>query len=84
MPIIIVVTLIRIWIILIFAIDDYTRAIDLNPNYVEAYNNRGAIYNNIREPELAIADFDKVIELDPNYVNVLSQSRQYLQQQRQL
>ena len=24
------------------AIADYTQAIELNPNYVEAYNNRGA------------------------------------------
>ena len=26
------------------AISDYTRAIELNPNYVDAYNNRGAVY----------------------------------------
>ena len=40
-------------------IDDLTKAIALKLNFVEAYCNRGAIYNKLGEYEKAISDFDK-------------------------
>lgn len=49
------------------AIQDYNKAIQLNPNYAVAYNNRGNAYSDLRKYERAIQDFDKAIELKPNY-----------------
>ena len=48
------------------AIQDYDKAIELNPNDAEAYNNRGVAYENKEEYDRAIQDFDKAIELNPN------------------
>ena len=47
------------------AIANLTRAIELNPNFAEAYLNRGFVR---REGDLAgaIADYTRAIELDPN------------------
>jgi len=47
------------------AIDSYTRALDLKPNFIEAYYGRGASYGMLGDQELAIKDFDKIIELNP-------------------
>ena len=53
------------------AIEDYNKAIKLNPNYSEAYYNRGnakkdlgILYKNIDYLEKAIKDFNKAIELN--------------------
>ena len=55
------------------ALADFNQAIDISPNYAEAYYNRGFYYRSKGEMELALADFNKVIEIDPNnasaYVN---------------
>jgi len=48
------------------AIEDYGKAIELNPNFAEAYNNRGAAYLNLKQYESAIEDYGKAIELNPN------------------
>jgi tetratricopeptide (TPR) repeat protein len=63
------------------AISNHSKAIELEPNYVDAYYNRGLAYNQFFHyydkpfsPEInerynkALADFDKVLELDPTYV----------------
>ena len=47
------------------AIKEYTEAIELAPNFTEAYNTRGIAYVQQGELDQAIADFDKAIELDP-------------------
>lgn len=49
------------------AVTEYTRAIELEPNYAAAYNNRGNSYAKQKQYERAIQDYDKAIELDPNY-----------------
>jgi len=51
------------------AIAEYTKAIELDPNYAHAYNNRGVAYKNKGQYELAIADYNRAIELDPNYAH---------------
>ena len=48
------------------AIAEYTKAIELDPNFAYAYNNRGVAYKNIGQYDLAIADYNRAIELDPN------------------
>lgn len=49
------------------AIQDFDKAIELNPDYTTAYNNRGFAYYKLGKYDLAIQDFDTVIELDPDY-----------------
>ncbi len=50
------------------AIEAFTKAIELNPNYAVAYNNRGLAYNNVGEFDRAITDYTKAIELKPDFV----------------
>ena len=47
------------------AIDNYSKAIKINPKFSKAYNNRGIAYVWKKQYDLAIADFTKAIELDP-------------------
>src|SRR5262249_23180472 len=46
------------------AIADYTKALELSPNYASAYNNRGNAYAAKGELDRAIADYDKAIKID--------------------
>ncbi len=46
---------------------NYTTAIDLNPDYTDAYNNRGLIYNEQGKYDLALADYNTAIDLNPDY-----------------
>jgi tetratricopeptide (TPR) repeat protein len=48
------------------AIQNYDKAIELNPNLAIAYNNRGNAYEDKGEYDRAIQDYDKAIELNPN------------------
>jgi tetratricopeptide (TPR) repeat protein len=49
------------------AIADYNQAIRLNPNYAEAYSNRGASYAMKEDYARARADWEKVLQLNPNH-----------------
>jgi tetratricopeptide (TPR) repeat protein len=49
------------------AIADYTEAIRLNPNYAEAYNDRGAARYDLGDKQGAIADYNTAIKINPNY-----------------
>ena len=53
------------------AIKDYSKAIDIKPDYVDALNARGKIYTNPLYPayknttQQGLQDFDKVLEISP-------------------
>ena len=49
------------------AIADFTKAIELNPDYAYAYYNRGYVKCNLEDYKGAIADFTKAIELNPDF-----------------
>jgi lipoprotein NlpI len=49
------------------AIEEYTQAIRLDPNYAVAYHNRGFAYHAKGDNDGAITDYTQVIRLDPNY-----------------
>jgi tetratricopeptide (TPR) repeat protein len=44
---------------------NYTKAIELNPNYAWAYNNRGIAKSKQNQFYSAISDFDKCLEINP-------------------
>lgn len=48
-------------------IELYTKAIELNPYFAEAYNNRGLAYDDKGDSDKAIEDFTKAIEMNSNY-----------------
>ena len=48
------------------AVELYTKAIELDPNFSDAYSNRGVLKNDLGDPEGAMKDYDKAIELDQN------------------
>ena len=43
------------------ALEDYTKAIQLKPDYHEAYNNRGLLYEAMGQQDKALADYNKAI-----------------------
>ncbi len=47
------------------AVHEFTRAIELNPNYADAYHNRGLTYMQKGDSNKAISDYLKAIELNP-------------------
>ena len=49
------------------AVLEFNEAIELDPNYTDAYYSRGEVYLNSEEYDLAIAGFTKAIELNPNH-----------------
>ncbi|NJN39191.1 MAG: tetratricopeptide repeat protein [Acaryochloridaceae cyanobacterium CSU_3_4] len=49
------------------AISDYDQAIQLKPDYAEAYNNRGIARSALGDNKGAISDLDKAIQLKPDY-----------------
>ena len=46
------------------AIADYSKALELSPNYASAFNNRGNAHSAKGDLDLAIADYDRAIEID--------------------
>lgn len=72
-----------------YALNDYDTAVDLAPDYPEAYYLRGVFYATRTELDLAIADFERVVILDPDgrfveqaraAINDLTQQREALGQ----
>ena len=49
------------------AISDYTKAIEINPRYAEAYCLRGATYTKKGEYDRAISDLTEALKINPRY-----------------
>lgn len=54
------------------AIKSYNKAIEINPNYSDAYFHRGTAYLYDFKFDEAVKDYDKAIELEPLYMEALS------------
>ena len=52
--------------ILILAIQDYDKALEIDPRYADAYSNRGNAYKASGNLALAIQEYNRSLELDPN------------------
>jgi tetratricopeptide (TPR) repeat protein len=50
------------------AIEDYSEAIRLDPNFAVAFNNRGVGYQRKNQYDRAIENYDEAIRLNPQYV----------------
>lgn len=50
------------------AIADYSRSIEINPNYALALNNRGNLYGRLNEMDSAVADLKMAIKADSAFV----------------
>ena len=48
------------------AISDYTKAIEINPNYKSAYKNRGIVKEEIGDLQGACSDWRQTVYLSPN------------------
>jgi tetratricopeptide (TPR) repeat protein len=48
------------------AIADLTEAIRLNPNYADAYYNRGVVRSDLGDHKGAIADYNQALKINPN------------------
>ena len=49
------------------AIADWTKAIEMYPQYAYAYYNRGRARRELGDLQNAIADYTKAVEINPNY-----------------
>ena len=50
----------------------YSKAIEIDPNYAIAYNNRGSVYYDRDEYRLALNDYNKAIAILPDYAIALN------------
>ena len=55
------------------ALSDFTRAIELSPEYAAAYHFRGEIYRNGAKLDSALMDYTKAVELKPDYADAYYQ-----------
>ena len=54
------------------ALMDFSRAIEMNPRYADAYVSRGKAYVAKNDPDLAISDFSAAIRIDPRHVQAFN------------
>ena len=53
------------------AIEDYSKGIEFNPKYAEAYFNRGNSKAALGDLQGALQDFNKAIENNPSFSSVI-------------
>ena len=54
------------------AIQDYSAAIRLKPDFAQAFNNRGNAYDDAGKADQALLDYDEALRLDPDFSKALS------------
>ena len=57
------------------AIDDCSKAVDLDAGYLKAYLRRAQLYKETEKLDEALADYQKVLELDPHHKEALYTSK---------
>ena len=63
------------------ALAEFTKAIELDPNYSDAYLNRGVLYYEQRKPDLALSDFNQVLNINPRLAEAYNNRGLLYQQQ---
>lgn len=59
------------------ALSEYRRAIEINPLFIEAYNNIGEIYSRMGDSTLAISTYTKALEIKRHYRVLLNLGVEY-------
>lgn len=54
------------------AIADFNQALQMNPNYVEAWRNRGDVYLQMGDYQAALADYNQALRIDPNFAGAIA------------
>jgi len=62
------------------AIENYTKAIEIEPRYLEAYYNRGLCYEEMEDLKKAEEDFRTTLKLNPQYTNAANALERVLNQ----
>ena len=52
------------------SLDAYDKALELKPDFVEAYNNKGGVFRKLGKHDQAIVELGKAIELDPDFAEL--------------
>ena len=52
------------------AIENYTKVIELKPDYADAYYNRATVYRDKGKVDLAFVDYNRAIERNPSYADI--------------
>ncbi|MEI6444370.1 MAG: tetratricopeptide repeat protein, partial [Nostocales cyanobacterium ELA583] len=50
-------------------IQDYNQALKINPNYADAYYNRGLTRDDLGDKQAAIQDYNQALKINPNYAD---------------
>ena len=66
------VFLLEIWVIILKCIHYFDRALEIDPNYESALNNKGVALLNLHNYTEALDYFDRVLEIDPNFKQALN------------
>ncbi len=62
------------------AIENYDRALELDPKYLDAWYNKGLALSNLKKYEEALTCYDRALELDPKYLEAWNNKGQLLKQ----
>ncbi|MBW4430900.1 MAG: tetratricopeptide repeat protein [Pelatocladus maniniholoensis HA4357-MV3] len=54
------------------AIADFNQALQMNPNYVEAWTNRGDVYLQMGDYQAALADYNQALSINPNFTAAIA------------
>ena len=54
------------------ALAEFTKAININPRYAEAYLNRGFLYEQQEKPDLALSDYNQALNINPRFAEAYS------------
>jgi len=65
------------------AIEDYSLAINYNPEYAKPFNNRGVAFQKKGDFDRAIADFNQAIKLKPDYATAFANRGETNQKKRE-
>jgi tetratricopeptide (TPR) repeat protein len=57
------------------AVEDCTKAVELNPAYLKAYFRRAQLLEETEKLDEALADYQKILELDPLHREALYASK---------
>ena len=51
---------------------NYLEAVEINPEYSDAYVSLGIVYQSLKETEKAVKMFDEALDIDPNNYKALN------------